>query len=108
MTLEQEFEEFKSTVKKTLEEINRTVQSLKQDILKNIKGCGEMVSYCASSLKNNEKFLQDVKHTNENVEETLCNVLVAIRQNEYLQAWHPPQNGFPEMKVIGKHPCKVK
>src|SRR5271154_3893139 len=42
-----------------------------------------------------------------NAEETLTNVLVAIRQNEYLQAWHPAQSGYPEMRVVGKHPAEA-
>lgn len=33
--------------------------------------------------------LKKVVHTNENVDSTLCNVLLAIRQNEYLEAWYP-------------------
>ena len=33
--------------------------------------------------------LEAVKKTNEEVDSTLCKVLLAIRQNEYLQAWHP-------------------
>ena len=38
-----------------------------------------------------------------NVDETLCNVLFAIRQNEYLQAWYPAQGGVEEQKVVGKY-----
>lgn len=53
-----------------------------------------------------EKILSRIARTNENAEETLCNVLLAIRQNEYLQAWYPAQHGFSEMKVTGKHPAK--
>jgi hypothetical protein len=41
----------------------------------------------------------------QGAEDTLLNVLVAIRQNEALQAWYPPQQGYPEMKVVGSHPC---
>ncbi len=56
--------------------------------------------------KNNveqNKFLEKITKTNENVEEALCNVLLAIRQNEYLQAWYPAQNGIPEQRVVGKY-----
>lgn len=38
-----------------------------------------------------------------NADETLCNVLLAIRQNEFLQAYYPAQNGQPEQKVVGKY-----
>ena len=44
----------------------------------------------------------------ENTEETLLNVLLAIRQNEYLQAWYPEQQGYPEMKVVGQHPLQKR
>ena len=52
--------------------------------------------------------VEAVSKTNECVEESLCNVLLAIRQNEYLQAWYPEQSGFPEMKVTGIHPANIK
>lgn len=54
------------------------------------------------------KEMENVRIINQNVEATLCNVLLAIRQNEYLQAWYPAQQGYPEMKVTGKHPIKIK
>lgn len=59
-------------------------------------------------VEGHKDFLNQVKKTNENAEETLCNVLLAIRQNEYLQAWYPAQSGFPEMKVTGKHPKNIE
>ena len=48
--------------------------------------------------------LDKMQETNQTAEETLCNVLLAIRQNEYLQAWYPEQAGYPEMKIVGRHP----
>ena len=59
--------------------------------------------------KDHEKhknIMKEISSTNKNVEETVCNVLLAIRQNEYLQAYYPEQLGFKEMKVVGKHPSK--
>lgn len=44
----------------------------------------------------------------ETAEQTLCNVLLAIRQNEYLHAWYPAQGGEPEQKVVGRHPLQEK
>lgn len=55
-----------------------------------------------------QKLMEKVIETNANVNESICNVLLAIRQNEYLQAWYPPQKGYPEMKVVGKHPANIK
>lgn len=56
-----------------------------------------------SELKQHEDRLREILAVNQNVDETLCNVLLAIRQNEYLQAWYPPQNGEVEQKVVGKY-----
>jgi len=52
--------------------------------------------------------LQDILSVNRNVDETLCNVLMAIRQNEYLQAYYPSQNGLEDQHVVGKYVGKVK
>jgi ElaB/YqjD/DUF883 family membrane-anchored ribosome-binding protein len=40
-------------------------------------------------------------------DDTLLNVLLAIRQNEYLQAYYPAQHGYPDMKITGSHPAKA-
>jgi hypothetical protein len=55
-----------------------------------------------------EERLVQISKVNLDVEETLSNVLVAIRQNEYLQAYYPAQQGYPEMNVIGRHPCQAR
>lgn len=39
----------------------------------------------------------------QTADETLCNVLLAIRQNEFLQAYYPAQNGQPAQRVTGKY-----
>lgn len=36
-----------------------------------------------------KSFLQKTMDLHENVDRTLCKVLLAISQNEYLQAWYP-------------------
>lgn len=54
-------------------------------------------------LRLHEETLREILKVSENADETLCNVLLAIRQNEYLQAWYPPQNGELEQKVVGKY-----
>lgn len=64
---------------------------------------GEMVKELSSTMRVYLTVLESVKKTNETVDETLCNVLLAIRQNEYLQAWYPAQGKEPEKKVVGKY-----
>lgn len=49
--------------------------------------------------KENKVFLE----MSESVDVTLSNVLLAIRQNSFLQAWYPEQFNRPEQKVVGKY-----
>lgn len=52
--------------------------------------------------------LKEIEEDIAIMEETMRNVLLAIRQNEYLQAWYPAQQGSPEMKVVGSHPVQTE
>lgn len=47
--------------------------------------------------------LENFLNVAKNCDETLCNVLLAIRQNEYLQAYYPAQNGQKDQMVVGKY-----
>lgn len=40
----------------------------------------------------------------ERTEDTVCNMLLAIRQNQFLQAYYPAQKDLPEMYVTGSYP----
>ena len=71
-----------------------------------VKKCDSLLVQIKKSMKCQEEVLRENCRHTANVDESLGNVLLAIRQNEYLQAWHPAQHGFPEMKVAGKHPAK--
>ena len=51
---------------------------------------------------------EEIKRAHEALEDTVLNILLAIRQNEYLQAWYPAQQGHPAQKVVGSHPIKIK
>jgi len=76
--------------------------SLNRILRENVK----IIKKIESTINKFDNKMQDNTETIVEAEETLRNVLVAIRQNEYLQAWYPAQRGYPEMKVIGKHPGK--
>lgn len=54
------------------------------------------------------KTFEKIYEVHSSMEETLMNVLLAIRQNESLQAWYPAHKGFEEMKVIGPHPSSIE
>jgi hypothetical protein len=51
--------------------------------------------------------MKEMTRINQLVDESLGNVLLAIRQNEYLQAYYPQQHGFKAMKVSGIHPANI-
>ena len=55
-----------------------------------------------------EKYLNEIARKMIDIEETIDNVFLAIRQNEFLQAHYPAQHGYADMKIIGKHPAKLK
>jgi hypothetical protein len=40
-------------------------------------------------MQQHKDFLNKILEVNKCIDETLCKVLLAIRQNEYLQAWYP-------------------
>ena len=48
----------------------------------------EMVAI-RKEVSDHRSFLMNILEVNRHVDETLCKVLLAIRQNEYLQAWYP-------------------
>lgn len=58
-------------------------------------------------LDEHKEALKIIGKISDSAEETLCNVLLAIRQNEYLQAYYPEQLGYKAMKVTGTHPAKI-
>lgn len=56
-------------------------------------------------MENHLEEMREMTRINALVDESLGNVLLAIRQNEYLQAHYPEQHGFKAMKVAGVHPA---
>lgn len=107
MTLEEELSLMKKEMAKTLGDMRRDFEMIKTQFKKFMTQSGGWIKESHDSIEKHEKFLNGIKNTNENVEEILGNVLMAIRQNEYLQAWYPAQSGFPEMKVTGIHPANL-
>ena len=61
-----------------------------------------------ASLKDHTDLLAEICRKQSLMDETAGNILLAIRQNEYLQAYYPAQHGFTEGNVVGVHPCKLQ
>lgn len=94
--------------KKLLREVKNFFESSLRKISISVKKNSETANYVHGSILKHEKYLKSLKDSSSNLEETLANVLLAIKQNEYLQAWYPAQHGYPDLKVTGKHPAKIK
>lgn len=56
------------------------------------------------TLQNCFETLQNICRVNEEIEATICNVMIAIKQNSFLQAWYPEQQGINEGLFSGPHP----
>ena len=67
----------------------------------------DLTKVVLETVKQHQKSLDAMKKACDTTDETLCNVLLAIRQNEYLQAWYPATKGYQEMKVTGVHPANL-
>lgn len=68
----------------------------------------DFLNFLKREFKENSKMLSTTAHSVQHAEDALLNVLLAIRQNEYLQAYYPAQKGHPEMRVTGTHPVNLE
>lgn len=74
--------------------LNRKLEFFFEKILKAIAKTNIIVLDIKKENSDTRKIVEEGRVLNENVDATLCNVLLAIRQNEYLQAWYPEQTKF--------------
>jgi hypothetical protein len=92
---------------KVMANIRRDFDAMKKDLLKFLKECDQTFKLIRKQINEHSAGLERITKINETVEETLGNVYLAIRQNEYLQAYYPEQHGIKAMKVVGVHPAKL-
>lgn len=52
--------------------------------------------------------LEQIMKVHEEIQATICNVMLAIKQNSYLQAWYPEQQGIEAGHFSGPHPIVQK
>lgn len=91
-----------------LRNFDTDISRLNNNVDRYTKSCEKLWIDIRKTLKEQSESLKEIANTNSNIDETQCNVLLAIRQNEYLQAQYEAQHGYSAMKVIGTHPCKIK
>jgi len=116
----QKFQEELIDLKEQIEKFKQQMRSEKAKFDAIFKRCEGMVQHVRKKIDSHDKTLLEVKKENirhtqflekilkshEILDKTVCNVLLAIRQNEYLQAWYPAQKGIQEMQVVGLHPLE--
>jgi len=93
----------KSSIIGNLNKIRITFDIIERKFNKFIADSNKANKLLVDSITKQEKLLKSVANISDNAEQTLLNVLLAIRQNEYLQAWYPAQEGEPETYVVGHH-----
>ncbi len=67
----------------------------------------ELINLITRRFKQQNEMMDALKTVTTSAEETLLNVLTAIRQTEFLQAWCPAQDGYKEMMIVGRHPSNI-
>ena len=98
--------EIVSKLEKNLQKKIAEERVLLDRILRECKTQTKNFSEMIKIIKSYEEHVRKLTYTAECAEETLLNVLVAIRQNESLQAHVPAQHGYPEMQLAGIHPAR--
>lgn len=94
-------EDLQKLFQKEFKENRKILASIKKQIDNQATKSLKQLTKCADALDR-------ICKLNEEVEATLCNVMLAIKQNSYLQAWYPEQQGFEEGLYSGVHPVKQK
>lgn len=82
------------------EKLEHEMRDLKKD-------SGILLKTVTQKFAHQNHVLDVTRKVTSSCDDTLLNVLLAIRQNEYLQAYYPAQHGYPEMKLTGTHPAKI-
>ena len=61
-----------------------------------------------TQMKKSEAIMRESNRINELAEETLCNVLLAINQRDFLHAWYPDSENHKGTYVVGQHPTQAR
>ena len=118
-TQDEYIDDFVQKAHRMMDDLNRRSTKLMGDMRRNFRELQDemeklsvenmkVIVHLNHELKNHTDQLTEITRINCNVDETLGNTLLAIRQNQFLQAYYPAQHGFSEMHVTGLHPSKLE
>lgn len=102
-----DFTQIVSLVTQTMDDLRKQMQCIKRDTSKYTQECTQQVDDIWKVLKSYSEVFEESNRIAESSNEVLGAVLLAIRQNEYLQAYYPEQHGFKAGKYTGQHPSKL-
>lgn len=102
-----ELKEMIAAVDHTMSNLRRNMGHIQSQTTQCMKSCSHQIEQINELLKTYAAVFSESARVSENVNETLGAVLLAIRQNEYLQAYYPEQHGFKAGKYTGQHPAKL-
>lgn len=102
-----DLKEMLDDVHKTMADCRRSMGHLKSEITKTSKDVAKQIEEVRNMLHSYSEILSESTRMNQSVDETLGSVLLAIKQNEYLQTYYPKQHGFEAGKYTGQHPSKL-
>lgn len=94
-------EELQRLFSKEFRENRKIFATIRQDLNKQQDKNTSVLKECADTLDR-------ICKLNEQIEATICNVMLAIKQNSYLQAWYPEQQGIDAGRFAGAHPIVEK
>lgn len=95
--------DLKAERKREAIQLNIDLKKIKQVQTVFIKKVNHLLTDIFKKTMSYEKLLKKTISTNKTVEETLLHVYTAIRQNEYLQAKYPTQDGKGKRYVGGRY-----
>lgn len=97
----------KSEIQKTQERVERSIEKVNNQVNEMVVRVTRKSRELQCEFADHKQFLSEIMRKMESIDEMMSCILVAVRQNEYLQTYYPAQHGFPEMKCGGIHPAKL-
>jgi len=90
-----------------VEELGVKAESIRKRVDSLCKNTEATFTAMLKTFCTHEDILNTMLKKMDSIDEMMGLILVAIRQNEYLQAYYPAQHGFPAGKYPGIHPAKL-
>lgn len=88
--------------------VTKSSEEMEERLKKLIDNVDTAFAQILKTFRAHEDILHGILIKMENIDEMMSCILIAVRQNEYLQTYYPAQNGMPAGKYVGIHPSKLE